>query len=64
VGDFAEKILWLLDHPDDRERMGQFGRRRIEKELAWEYSVQNLVAAYDKAFSKKRGRHVLHAERG
>jgi len=52
VGDFAEKILWLLDHPEERERMGQFGRRRIEKELAWEYSVQNLLAAYDKALSK------------
>ena len=64
VVDFAEKILWLLDHPEERERMGQFGRNRIEKELAWEYSVQNLLAAYEKAFSKKRGRHALQAERG
>jgi glycosyltransferase involved in cell wall biosynthesis len=64
VVDFAEKILWLLDRPEERDRMGQFGRRRIEKELAWEYSVQNLLAAYEKAFSKKRGRHALQAERG
>ncbi len=64
VIDFAEKILWLLDHPEERERMGRFGRRRIEKELAWEYSVQNLLAAYEKAFSKKRGRPALQAERG
>lgn len=64
VADFAEKILWLLDHPEERDRMGQFGRRRIEKELAWEYSVQNLLAAYEKAFSKKRGRQALQAERG
>jgi len=64
VVDFAEKILWLLDHPEERDRMGQFGRRRIEKELAWEYSVQNLLAAYEKAFSKKRGRQALQAERG
>jgi glycosyltransferase involved in cell wall biosynthesis len=64
VADFAEKILWLLDHPEERDRMGQLGRMRIEKELAWEYSVQNLLAAYEKAFSKKRGRQALQAERG
>jgi glycosyltransferase involved in cell wall biosynthesis len=64
VVDFAEKILWLLDHPEERDRMGQFGRKRIEKELAWEYSVQNLLAAYEKAFSKKRGKQALQAERG
>jgi len=62
VLDFAEKILWLLDHPEERERMGQFGRRRIENELAWEHSVQNLLAAYEKAFSKVRGKHVLQAD--
>jgi len=56
VADFAEKVLWLLDHPDEKERMGQFGRRRIEKELAWEYSVQNLLAAYNRAFRKTRRR--------
>jgi glycosyltransferase involved in cell wall biosynthesis len=59
VADFASKILWLLDHPEERLRMGRFGRMRIEKELAWEYSVQNLLAAYEKAFSKIKGKHVL-----
>lgn len=62
VGDFAEKILWLLDHPEERERMGQLGRKRIEKELAWEYSLENLLAAYDRAFSKLRGRQALQAD--
>jgi glycosyltransferase involved in cell wall biosynthesis len=50
VGDFAEKILWLLDRPDERQKMGEFGRRRVQKELAWEYSTGNLLAAYDCAF--------------
>jgi glycosyltransferase involved in cell wall biosynthesis len=62
VDDFAEKILWLLDHPEERERMGQFGRRRIEKELAWKYSVQNLLAAYEKALSKTRSKRPFHAD--
>ena len=50
VGDFSEKILWLLDHPEERQKMGEFGRRRVEKELAWEYSTGNLLAAYECAF--------------
>ena len=53
VPDFASKILWLIEHPDERKRMGQFGRKRVENELAWEYSVKNLLAAYERAFEKR-----------
>lgn len=53
VTSFADKILWLLEHPEERKRMGEFGRRRVEKELAWEYSVQHLLAAYQRALSKR-----------
>jgi glycosyltransferase involved in cell wall biosynthesis len=62
VPDFAAKITWLLDHPEERRRMGEFGRRRVEKELAWGYSVQNMLAAYEKAFSKRRGKHALQVD--
>ena len=53
VPDFAAKILWLLEHPEERRKMGEFGRRRVENELAWEYSVANLLAAYQRAFAKR-----------
>lgn len=53
VKDFADKLLWLLERPEERRRMGEFGRRRIEKQLAWKYSVKNLLAAYQRAFSKR-----------
>jgi glycosyltransferase involved in cell wall biosynthesis len=53
VPDFAAKILWLLDHPEERARMGEFGCKRVAKELAWEYSVPGLLAAYERAFSKR-----------
>jgi hypothetical protein len=33
--------------------MGQLGRKRVEEELAWEYSVPNLLAAYAKCFDKE-----------
>lgn len=49
VADFAEKIVWLLDRPEERKKMGEFGKKRIEAELAWEYSVPNLLAAYQQA---------------
>ncbi len=52
VADFANKILWLLDNPSEREKMGYFGRKRVETQLAWEYSVEPLLAAYQRAFEK------------
>ena len=48
VADFAAKIIWLLERPEERKKMGQFGKRRIEEQLAWEYSVPELLAAYQK----------------
>ncbi len=62
VGDFAEKILWLLDHPDERQRMGEFGRRRVQEELAWEYSTGYLLAAYDRTFNKGTGKRALQTD--
>jgi glycosyltransferase involved in cell wall biosynthesis len=53
VADFTTKILWLLDHPEERKRMSEFGRKRVEEELAWDYSVVNLLAAYKRAFGKR-----------
>ncbi len=58
VSDFADKVLWLLEHPEESRRMGEFGRRRVEQQLAWEYSVENLLAAYQRAFEKDP-RHEL-----
>ncbi len=54
VPDFAAKLLWLLDHPAERERMGEFGRKRVENTLAWEYSVEHLLAAYKRALTPRQ----------
>ena len=58
VADFAAKIVWLMDHPEERKKMGEFGRRRVEEELAWEYSAKNLLAAYERAFRGRGGSKV------
>ena len=55
VADFADKILWLLDHPEERKRMGEIGIDRVERQLAWKYSVDNLLKAYERAFEKRSG---------
>ena len=47
VRDFAAKILELLDDPERRARMGEFGRRRIENELEWRHEFPKLIAAYE-----------------
>ena len=59
IEDFAEKILWLLDHPEERKKMGEFGKRRVREELAWEYSVPNLLKAYEKALRSALQRNSL-----
>ena len=53
VADFATKIIWLLDRPEERKKMGELGRKRIEEQLAWEYSVRNLLAAYREALRSR-----------
>jgi glycosyltransferase involved in cell wall biosynthesis len=44
--DFAEKIVALLDDPEKRRLMGQFGRRRVLEQLEWRRQVPSLLAAY------------------
>ena len=50
--DFARKIAGLMDRPDSRERMGKIGRARVLDKLSWAHSVPNLLAAYERIFSK------------
>jgi glycosyltransferase involved in cell wall biosynthesis len=46
VGELANHILHLLDHPEQRRQMGQLGRQRFSTALAWEHSVPYLLEAY------------------
>ena len=50
VTDFADKIIQLVDDPARRERMGNFGRKRIAEELSWKHEAPKLLAAYDMLF--------------
>ena len=50
--DFAEKIAYLIEHPDDRARMGAIGRQRIVENLSWAHSAPALLAAYKRVLAK------------
>ena len=45
--DLAKKIIYLLNNPRLREKMGKYGRTRIQNELEWKYEAPKLLAAYD-----------------
>lgn len=46
----AQVLSDLLDDPERRARMSAYGRHRLESKLAWEHSVEPLLAAYETAF--------------
>lgn len=50
--EFAEKINVLIESPELRASLGQFGKERVVNELAWEHSKKVLYAAYEAAFKK------------
>ena len=43
---FAQAIVQLMDNPELRRKMGEFGRQRVEQHLQWSVVGQNLLAAY------------------
>lgn len=43
---FAEAILSLLNDPDQRTKMGEIGRKRIDQSLNWDKQKGNLRKAY------------------
>jgi glycosyltransferase involved in cell wall biosynthesis len=48
--DFANKILQLLDDPEHRKKMGDFGKKRVEEVLSWDHEAPKLLRAYDVLF--------------
>jgi glycosyltransferase involved in cell wall biosynthesis len=45
--DLARQLVNLLDDPARRARMGEFGRKRVERVLQWEHEIPKLLRAYE-----------------
>lgn len=50
--DFAKKISHLIDNPQESESMGKKGRVRVLEDLSWAHTTPQLLAAYDRIFTK------------
>lgn len=50
--DFAAQIAALIDAPEAAREIGRAGRKRVLESLAWDFSAKQLLAAYDRIFSK------------
>ncbi len=44
--DFAVKIMYLMDNPEQRKLLGAQGRARVETELSWAQQEKALLEAY------------------
>lgn len=56
IADFGDKVLMLLDDPEQRRRMGEYGRKRVVEELSWEHEAPRLIAAYETLFASEQPR--------
>ena len=51
IKDLAAKITELLDDPEKRKVMGEYGRSRVVNELSWEHEEPKLLRAYEAVYS-------------
>lgn len=49
----AEAILWLQQHPQERQEMGSRGRRLVLDRYTWQSEASRLVAFYDRLLTNR-----------
>jgi glycosyltransferase involved in cell wall biosynthesis len=47
---FADRILYLLEHPAEASEMGSLARKTIMERFDWRIVVKNVLKVYDEAF--------------
>lgn len=52
TSEFADAIIQLLEDPSKREHMGSIGIERINGELHWDRSVEQMLEAYESALNR------------
>ena len=51
AGQFADKILHLLEHPSEAEEMGALARKTVLERFDWRIVVKDAMKVYDEALS-------------
>lgn len=51
--DMAKKVIELLNNPEKRKNMGEYGRNRILNELSWKHTSKALLKGYEDFFLGK-----------
>ena len=60
IENFAKALELLMDDPAERDRMGKIGKERVEREIAWEYSIPNWCQLMKSCLTSKQiCRHLL-----
>ena len=54
VHGLADKLAWLAQHPDERHRMGEAGRKRIEETFSLEAVLPQLKKVYQNELRRER----------
>jgi glycosyltransferase involved in cell wall biosynthesis len=49
----AEAILYMLDHPDEAQRMGENGRNAVKEKYNWESERRKLLRLYEELLSAR-----------
>lgn len=49
----SSAISWMIEHPDDRRRMGEAGRRRVASDFSTKRMVDCTVAVYEELLSRR-----------
>jgi glycosyltransferase involved in cell wall biosynthesis len=54
--DFSNQMARLIEDPELRAEMGKLGRKRVLDNLSWSHSVPNLLAAYERVYTKQKAK--------
>lgn len=52
--DLADKILWMLNHPEEREQMAMQSKARYENRFTQTHFEDNMLDVFEKVFEEKR----------
>lgn len=48
IEEIARKIIWLVENPSERQKMGVYGRKRVEKHCSLRSRINDIISLYGK----------------